>query len=69
MLFLNYESPEGLKKHNRLFSGGTGTGYIRLYRKQGSNKTLVDEVIARHVSCGYGVADISSTANPTPTIE
>ena len=69
MLFLNYESPEGIKKHNRLFSGGTGTGYIRLYRKQGSNKTLVDEVIARHVSCGYGVADISSTATPTPTTE
>ena len=57
MLFVNYEAPDGSKKHNRLFNGGTGYGTVKLYDKYGDKLTLVDEIEATHVGCEYGEYD------------
>lgn len=55
MLLINYESPDGHKRHNRLWNCGNGQGTVRLYdRKQGSWH-LIDEVQAASVGCEYGV--------------
>ncbi|BCN29296.1 tocopherol cyclase family protein [Anaeromicropila herbilytica] len=54
MLLINYEAPNGKKLHNRLWNGGTGFGTIRLYHRNGSEKTLVDHIEIKHVGCEYG---------------
>ncbi|MDO5540764.1 MAG: hypothetical protein Q4F83_11975 [Eubacteriales bacterium] len=54
MLLMNYESPDGNIHPDHLWSGGTGTGFIRLYKKAGTRKVLIDEIFARHVKCTYG---------------
>jgi tocopherol cyclase len=54
MLFVRYESPEGLCLHQRLFNGGTGVGTIALYALRGAKKTLIDKVRAENVGCEYG---------------
>ena len=54
MLLVNYEAPDGTKKHNRLWNGGNGYGTIRLYDKKGNTLVLVDEIFATHVGCEYG---------------
>ena len=50
MLLVNYEAPDGRKRHNRLWNGGNGEGTVRLYHKG----KLVDEVICKNVGCEYG---------------
>ena len=57
MLLVNYEAPDGTKKHNRLWNGGNGRGTIRLYDKQGTDLVLVDEVNVTHAGCEYGEYD------------
>ena len=54
MLLVNYEAPDGSKRHNRLWNGGNGWGTIRLYDKKNGQPELVDEVTATHVGCEYG---------------
>lgn len=54
MLLVNYEAPDGSKKHNRLWNGGNGVGTIKLYDKVGGALALVDEIEATHVGCEYG---------------
>lgn len=54
MLLVNYESPDGCKRHNRLWNGGNGTGHIRLYRKHISGLTLEADLDATHIGCEYG---------------
>ncbi len=66
MLFINYEAPNGEKKHNRLWNGGNGVGEIKLYKKilktrdqETSKKAkfkweLVDHMEAYNVGCEYG---------------
>lgn len=54
MLLINYESPDGQKRHNRLWNGGTGYGEIRLYRKMGGSKQLIDHIELRNAGCEYG---------------
>ena len=54
MLLINYESPDGFKRHTRLWNGGTGRGIIRLYEKRRGRWVLVDEVKAASVGCEYG---------------
>lgn len=54
MLLVNYEAPDGSKKHNRLWNGGTGWGTVRLYDKRDGGLELVDEVEATHIGCEYG---------------
>ena len=57
MLLVNYEAPDGTKRHNRLWNGGTGTGTISLYEKSRGTLFLVDEVSAGHIGCEYGEYD------------
>ena len=57
MLLVNYESPDGSKKHNRLWNGGTGKGLIKLYERRGRELELIDEIAATHVGCEYGEYD------------
>ena len=54
MLLVNYEAPDGSKRHNRLWNGGNGWGTVRLYEKQGRALVLIDEIEAGHVGCEYG---------------
>ncbi len=54
MLFKIYEAPDGSSKHTRLWNGGSGTGRIRLYRKEGIYRMLVDDVYVKNVGCEYG---------------
>ena len=54
MLLINYEAPDGSKKHKRLWNGGNGTGRIRLYKKEGIYRTLVDDVYVKNAGCEYG---------------
>ena len=53
MLLVNYESPDGQKRHTRLWNGGNGKGSVELYR---SGK-LIDRVRVDHVGCEYGEYD------------
>lgn len=57
MLFVNYESPDGRKRHNRLWNGGNGRGIIKLYDKADGQLVLVDEIEATHIGCEYGEYD------------
>lgn len=57
MLLVNYEAPDGTKRHNRLWNGGTGRGRIRLYAKHAGQKTLIDDIDAAHVGCEFGEYD------------
>lgn len=50
MLLVNYESPKGEKRHNRLWNGGNGKGTVKLYE----NDELVDEIEVSNVGCEYG---------------
>ena len=54
MLLVNYEAPDGSKKHKHLWNGGNGQGVIRLYDKENGNLKLVDEVEASNIGCEYG---------------
>lgn len=53
MLLINYESPDGYKRHNRLWNGGNGKGTIYLYH----HKKLVDTIYAENIGCEYGEYD------------
>lgn len=50
MILINYESPLGEKKHNKLWNGGNGVEKIKLYK----NGKLIDDIIATNVGCEYG---------------
>ena len=57
MLLVNYEAPDGQKRHNRLWNGGTGSGCVKLYKKTGlfaRKLKLIDEVEANHIGCEWG---------------
>ena len=54
MLLVNYEAPDGSKKHNHLWNGGNGWGTVKLFEKDGETLRLIDEVEATHVGCEYG---------------
>ena len=54
MLLVNYEAPDGSKKHNRLWNGGNGWGIVKLYEKKDGKSVLVDEIEATHIGCEYG---------------
>ena len=54
MLLVNYEAPDGSKKHNRLWNGGNGYGVVKLYERKHEGLELIDEIEATHVGCEYG---------------
>lgn len=59
MLFINYEAPNGSKKHNRLWNGGTGVGKIELLKKHKKGVGVIDLIEIRNVGCEYGTYDAS----------
>ena len=58
MLLVNYESPDGAKRHNRLWNGGTGVGRVQLFENRDGAYELVDDLLAASVGCEYGEYDI-----------
>ena len=54
MLLVNYEAPDGSKKHTRLWNGGNGTGFISLYDRVDGRLQLTDGLEVSHVGCEYG---------------
>lgn len=54
MLLVNYESPDGQKRHKKLWNGGTGYGTVKLYKKIRNRNDLIDEIEVKHVGCEYG---------------
>ncbi|MBQ3923829.1 MAG: hypothetical protein II707_11065 [Spirochaetales bacterium] len=54
MLLVNYESPDGVKRHNRLWNGGNGFGTVKLYSKKGKQLILIDDIEVKNVGCEYG---------------
>ena len=50
MLLVNYEAPDGLKRHNRLWNGGNGKGTVQLYHKG----KLIDRIHAENIGCEWG---------------
>ena len=54
MLFVNYVAPDGVKRHNRLWNGGTGKAIIKIYEKKREGLDLIDVIEARNVGCEYG---------------
>ena len=53
MILINYEAPNGEKRHNRLYNGGNGIGTIELYK----NNKLIDKIHAENIGCEYGEFD------------
>ncbi len=49
MLLINYEAPDGTRRHNRLWNGGNGRGIIKLYEKNDGRLILEDEIEATHI--------------------
>lgn len=54
MLLVNYEAPDGKKRHNRLWNGGNGYGTVTLYKGRGKHKQLIDKIKVENVGCEYG---------------
>lgn len=50
MLLVNYESPDGARRHDRLWNGGTGRGTIELYHMG----KLVDRIKVAEAGCEWG---------------
>jgi len=57
MLLVNYEAPDGSKRHNRLWNGGNGVGNVKLYEKKHGELRLIDDIKAGHIGCEYGEYD------------
>lgn len=58
MLLINYEAPDGTKRHQRLWNGGNGTGRIKLYKKRlFKEPELIDDMDATNIGCEYGEYD------------
>ncbi|HOY38705.1 MAG: hypothetical protein KBB11_04280 [Bacteroidales bacterium] len=54
MLFVNYESPDGKKLHNKLWNGGHAKGSVKIYRKQQGEFHLIEELDGSMGGCEYG---------------
>ncbi len=57
MLHVNYEAPDGSKRHNRLWNGGNGTGRVQLFEKKGKELILIDDMDVTNIGCEYGEYD------------
>lgn len=54
MILINYESPDGFKRHTRLWNGGTGMGTVKLYLRTKTGFELIDDIQTFNVGCEYG---------------
>lgn len=58
MLYVNYESPDGRKRYNHLYNGGTGKGILKLYKRNYFGKDeLLETIYAKEIGCEYGIYD------------
>jgi len=57
MLLIRYEAPDGQSRHTRLWNGGTGTGRVQLFVRDGFEWQLVDDMDVAHMGCEYGEYD------------
>lgn len=57
MLLINYESPDGYKRHRHLWNCGNGYGHVKLWKRKGLKWVLIDDMQTRHVGCEYGEYD------------
>lgn len=57
MLLVNYEAPDGSKRHNRLWNGGNATGTVKLWEKKKGKLVLVDDISFTNCGCEYGEYD------------
>ena len=60
MLLIRYEAPDGQARHTRLWNGGTGSGRVQLFERDGFEWQLVDDLDVAHVGCEYGEYDATS---------
>ena len=63
MLWINYEAPNGTKRHNKLWNSGNGYGEVKLYKRAKGDWQLIDHVEAKSVGCEYGEFDTTKEAN------
>ena len=63
MLLMRYQSPDGARRHNRLWNGGTGTGEIRLFARDRNQLIPIDTIAMGHVGCEYGEYDAPGPYN------
>lgn len=54
MLLVNYEAPDGSRRHRRLWNGGSGSGRILLYDKRKGKRQLRDTILVYTAGCEYG---------------
>ncbi len=54
MLLVNYEAPDGSRRHKRLWNGGNGKGIVKLYRKKCGKLKLIDVIKVENTGCEYG---------------
>lgn len=54
MILIDYENPQGVRKHKNLLNGGTGKGYVKLYKIVGGKRILIDDMTVKNVGCEYG---------------
>ncbi|HPE88028.1 MAG TPA: tocopherol cyclase family protein [Spirochaetales bacterium] len=57
MLNVNYENPDGEKKHNQLWNGGYASGTVRLLERRGGEWAEVDVLEGELGGCEYGEYD------------
>ena len=57
MLLVNYEAPDGSKRHNRLWNGGNGVGRVQLFGKTKGGLELIDDIDVTNIGCEYGEYD------------
>ena len=55
MLLVNYEAPDGSRRHDRLWNGGNGKGRVRIFAHTANGYKLVDDIDVTRVGCEYGV--------------
>jgi tocopherol cyclase len=54
LLKINYENPNGEKKHTKLWSGGHAEGSLVFYKKEDGNFRIIDELEGSLGGCEYG---------------
>lgn len=61
MLLINYEGPDGMKRHNCLWNGGNGHGRLQLFSKVHGKEVLIDDMDFYNAGCEYGEYDDDNT--------
>lgn len=57
MLNVNYENPDGEKRHNELWNGGFAAGFVSLYRREAGAWAKVGDYDGELGGCEYGEYD------------